>query len=73
MPRASDSDRTDSVSFIENVECPACGTVAECLFGTDATTVEELTDPPVAVHTCPVCGICSDITFSGWTFYTEAG
>lgn len=73
MPRAFDSDYADAVTFIENVECPGCGTVDQCLFRADATTVEDLTDAPSTGYTCPTCGAQTEVTFTGWTLYTEAG
>jgi hypothetical protein len=35
--------------------------------------LDEITDSPVATYTCPACEAQDEVTFSGWTFYTEAG
>lgn len=74
MPRAFDSDGTHGgVTFVENVECGACGSVAECYFTADAETIYDLGETPTGVHVCPTCGASTQCSFSGWTLYTEAG
>lgn len=78
-PRSFDSDEQSHLNlalrFTENVDCPVCGLVFEGVFidRTGAMSVEDLTDPPVGEHRCPVCGHrwCSGLT--GWTFFSEAG
>lgn len=80
MPRNFDSDEVArsfvegmELQFVENVDCPACGTVFEGEFHDDSITVEDVVDPPVGVHRCPACGHEWSSAMTGWTFYSEAG
>ena len=78
-PRLFDSDDVARdpdaapLTFVENVDCPACGAAFEALFTADAATLDALVDPPVAGHTCPGCAHTFSTAMTGWTVYTEAG
>lgn len=76
MPRQFDSDETDPVlQFSENVTCPGCGEVFEGEFydQSRSLSVQDMTDPPVGRHRCPVCDGEFRSEATGWVLFSEAG
>ncbi len=76
MPRGFDSDdRGAAPTFVENVDCPECGTVFEGLFRDfeGSMSVEDMTDPPIGFHVCPHCQRAWKSEATGWSFFSEAG
>jgi hypothetical protein len=61
------------LEFVANVDCPQCGTTYEGHWTDDSITVEDATDPPVGLQTCPGCGHQHEETYPGWFFHSEAG
>jgi uncharacterized Zn-finger protein len=75
MPRDFDSDEQTKgpLSFVENVDCPACATVFEGFFFSESISFEDMAEPPMGAHTCPACGNTFRSEATGWSFYSEAG
>ncbi len=74
MPRIPDSDQPGGLlALVETVECDHCGTLADCFFAVNGDTVYDMYGALTKTHTCPTCGTNTEITYSGWTLYNEAG
>lgn len=78
MPRMFDSDEvhqgtTQGVSFTEIVECPECDTEFDGFFHDPSLSVEDMDEAPTGQHVCPNCGHGFETTFTGWSFFSEAG
>jgi hypothetical protein len=77
MPRAFDSDEvergTQTLRFLERVDCPACRHEFYAEFTDPSMSVEDIDTPPSATQTCPACRHEFIAELTGWTFYTEAG
>jgi hypothetical protein len=56
-----------------NVDCGSCLAVFEGVWTDPSITIEDMTEPPVAVQKCPVCGAEIEETWPGWMFRSEAG
>lgn len=76
MPRSFDSDDPDpTLEFTENVDCPSCGEIFEGTFHdlSGSLSVQDMVDPPVGSHDCPLCRRQFTSLGTGWSFYSEAG
>lgn len=76
MPRTFDSDDPAGAGplvFEELVDCPQCDTTFTGQFADDSDTVQDVTEAPQGIQTCPACGYEWVALLSGWTFFTEAG
>jgi hypothetical protein len=80
--RCMPAGRTDSdeqargdepLRLTANVDCRQCGAAYEGQWADSSISLEDMTEPPVAMQECPACGCRQEETWPGWMHRSEAG